>query len=77
MLRPTIPLSTNDAQLADILRKLWPHRQHESNAFANVLCLFGFHRWSRMDVERLLPERQVRFCGRCPGVEIDGVIYCD
>jgi hypothetical protein len=28
-----------------------------------------------MDLKRLLPEREVRFCRWCPGVEIDGVIY--
>jgi hypothetical protein len=70
-----IRLSSTDAQLANILRKLWPHRQHESNAFMHLMCYFGLHQWSPKDVERLLPERKVRFCRWCPGVEIDGVIY--
>jgi hypothetical protein len=75
MQAPIIPISSSDAELADVLRKLWPHRKHESNALRGVMCYFGFHRWSKMDLKRLLPEREVRFCRWCPGVEIDGVIY--
>ena len=71
------PSGYPDAQLAKVLRKLWPHREHESNVFRNVMCFFGLRRWLEMNLERLLPEREVRFCRWCPGVEIDGVIYRD
>ncbi len=61
--------------MAEILRKLWPHREHESGPLRKLVCYFGMHRWSQMDVERIVPEREVRFCRWCPGIEIDGVIY--
>jgi hypothetical protein len=77
MPEPNISISPPDAKLANILRKLWPNREHESNAFMGLLCHLGWHRWSTVDVERIIPERVVRFCRWCPGVEIDGVIYRD
>jgi hypothetical protein len=75
MQAPIIPISSSNAELADVLRKLWPHRKNESDALRSVMCYFGFHRWTQMNLEHLLAERKVRFCRSCPGVEIDGVIY--
>ncbi|HEX4311952.1 MAG TPA: hypothetical protein VHZ25_18120 [Acidobacteriaceae bacterium] len=35
----------SDAALATSLAKLWPHREHESNALKSMLCRAGLHRW--------------------------------
>ncbi|HEY1807659.1 MAG TPA: hypothetical protein VGG42_03805 [Acidobacteriaceae bacterium] len=63
-----------DAELAKSLAKLWPHREHESGAIRGLCCRTGFHRWRRLNLEELLPGREVRFCFWCSKVQIDGVI---
>ena len=69
----TVPIS--DADLAASLAKLWPHREHESNAIKNLFCCAGLHRWRRLDLTELHPEKEVRFCFWCSKIRIDGVIY--
>ena len=64
-----------DAALAASLAKLWPHREHESSAVKNVLCRLGLHFWRHLDLEDLVPDREVRFCFWCSKVRIDGVMY--
>jgi hypothetical protein len=34
----------SDAELAQSLAQLWPHRWHESNCLLNICCYFGLHR---------------------------------
>ncbi len=66
----------SDAAVAKSMAKLWPNRLHESSAFKNLPCHFGWRRWAQLDVEKLLPEKkEVRFCRWCSKVRIDGVIY--
>jgi hypothetical protein len=67
----------SDAELAQSLAQLWPHRWHESNCLLNILCWFGLHRWLQLDLSAFLPEREVRFCFWCEKVELDGVVYTD
>jgi hypothetical protein len=64
-----------DQALAASLAKLWPHREHESNAVKALLCRCGLHRWRTLDLSELVPGRDVRYCFWCSKVRIDGTIY--
>ena len=65
----------SDAALASSLAKLWPHREHESNAVKDLLCRCGLHRWRTLDLREIVPGRDVRYCFWCPKVRIDGRIF--
>jgi hypothetical protein len=66
----------NESQvLAASLAKLWPNRLHESNAWKNMFCRIGLHRWAQLDLRELAHRKNVRFCRWCSDVKIDGVIY--
>jgi hypothetical protein len=69
--------ASSDRSLAESLAKLWPHRWHESNWLKNTCCYFGFHHWKQLDLEALVPDRDVKFCLWCEKVKLDGVIYLD
>jgi hypothetical protein len=64
-----------DAELVASLAKLWPHREHESNAVKNLFCSIGFHRWRQLDLRELYPGKEIRFCFWCSEIEVDGIIY--
>jgi hypothetical protein len=64
-----------DALLAASLKKLWPHRQHESNWLKNLFCQFGMHRWRELNLGDLVREKEVRYCFWCSQVRVNGVIY--
>jgi hypothetical protein len=66
--------ATDQALIAS-LAKLWPHREHESNAVKNLFCHIGIDRWLSLDSKELYPEREVRYCSWCPRIKIDGVVY--
>jgi hypothetical protein len=57
------------------LAKLWPHREHESSALKNCFCLLGVHRWRKLDLSGLVPDRDSQHCFWCSKVRIDGVTY--
>ena len=67
-----LPQSSDPTFIASPAR-LWPHREHESNAVKNFCCRAGLHRWRRLDMSELYPGKDVRFCFWCPKIEIDGV----
>jgi len=64
-----------DSALIASLAKLWPHREHESNAVKNLFCCAGLHHWRQLDLSELHPDRQIRFCFWCSKIEVDGSIY--
>ena len=64
-----------DVSLIASLARLWPNREHESNAVAGLLCRVGIHYWRRLDTSQLAPGRDVRFCFWCSKIELDGVIH--
>ena len=64
-----------DAALASAVARLWPHREHESNALIGLCCLAGLHGWRQLDLTELVPGRQIYFCFWCSKVRIDGTIY--
>jgi hypothetical protein len=65
-----------DASLATSLAtKLWPHREHESNAVKSLFCCLNLHRWRELDLKELVPGREIRFCFWCSRVRIDGIVY--
>ncbi len=64
-----------DSELAAQLAKLGPHREHEAPAFAGIWCRIGLHRWRRLDLAALVPNRDILYCFWCSKVMIDGVIY--
>jgi len=65
----------SDAALAAALAKLWPHREHESNAVLAVLCRAGFHLWRALHLESFAQGREVRYCFWCSKVRINGAIF--
>jgi hypothetical protein len=67
--------SLPDSEIAVRLAKLWPHREHEANGVLALLCRIGLHRWRRLDVATLVPEKDIRYCFRCSKVKVDGVVY--
>ena len=67
--------SFSDQQLAASMAKLWPHREHESNAIKQLCCRVGWHRWRKLKLEELVPGREVHHCFWCSRVRIDGVIF--
>jgi hypothetical protein len=71
------PLSVpaSDEVLVASLAKLWPNREHESNAVKDMCCRFGMHRWRQLDLSELVPGRDVDFCFWCSKVRMDGVVY--
>jgi hypothetical protein len=76
----TEPSSANvpvpaDAALIASLAKLWPHREHESNAIKNLSCTVGMHRWRALDLSELFPGKDVRYCFWCSKIRVDGIIY--
>jgi hypothetical protein len=76
MLQPlSWPEPTSGARLATSLAKLWPNREHESNALKSLCCRLAFHRWRQLDLRELVPGRQIHYCFWCSKVRIDGVIY--
>jgi hypothetical protein len=77
MIQPSSSTSkpASDQALARSLSKLWPHREHESNAVKNLFCRFGLHRWRQLDLRELVPDKEVHYCFWCPKVRIDGVVY--
>jgi hypothetical protein len=77
MIQPSSTLKpASDAALATSLaKKLWPHREHESNAVKNLFCCLGLHRWRQLDLKELVPNKEVHFCFWCSEVRVDGVIY--
>lgn len=64
-----------DAALVASLACLWPNREHELSAVAGLLCRVGIHYWGRLDISKLAPGRDVRFCLWCSQVELDGVVH--
>ncbi|MGA2047624.1 MAG: hypothetical protein ABSG96_08020 [Terracidiphilus sp.] len=76
----TEPSSANVAHPADpaliaSLAKLWPHREHESNAIKNLSCAVGMHRWRPLDLRELYPGKNIRYCFWCSKIKVDGIIY--
>jgi hypothetical protein len=64
-----------DALLVAQAAKLWPNRKHEASAVAGLACRVGIHRWRRLDLTSLAPNKDISFCFWCSKVRIDGVIY--
>ncbi|MBZ5554650.1 MAG: hypothetical protein LAO21_18185 [Acidobacteriia bacterium] len=64
-----------DSELATRVAKLWPHREHESNGVLGLLCSVGFHRWRRLDLATLMPDKDILHCFWCSKVKVDGIVY--
>jgi hypothetical protein len=75
MSQPAMTTQPADAQLLASLAKLWPHREHESNAIKNLFCSLGLHYWRQLNLSELHPGKVVRYCFWCPKIKVDGVIY--
>jgi hypothetical protein len=64
-----------DSELAARAAKLWPNREHEASSALGLLCLIGLHRWRRLDLTPLMPDKDIVHCFWCSKVKVDGVIY--
>ena len=67
--------AVSDSEVAIRVAKLWPHREHESNSVLGLLCRVGLHRWRRLNLRTLLPERDILHCFWCSKVKVDGIVY--
>lgn len=63
---------SSDAELATSLARLWPHREHESNALKGLLCRCVLHHWRTLELGDFASGKEVRFCFWCSVVRIDG-----
>ncbi len=64
-----------DRDFAIRAAKLWPHREHESNALMSLLCRVGLHHWRRLNLATLIPDKDILHCFWCSKVKIDGIVY--
>lgn len=64
-----------DSELAVRAAKLWPNREHEANSILGLLCRIGLHRWRRLDLAELVPDKDIVHCFWCSKVRIDGIVY--
>lgn len=64
-----------DFELAIRLAKLWPNREHEAGAVLGLFCRVGLHRWRRLNLAALAPDKDIVHCFWCSKVKIDGVVY--
>jgi hypothetical protein len=64
-----------DSELAVRVARLWPHREHESNCALGLLCRAGLHRWRRLDLAAMVPDKDIAHCFWCSKVKIDGIVY--
>jgi len=64
-----------DFALAVRVAKLWPHREHEANSALGLLCRIGLHRWRRLNLTMLVPDKNVLHCFWCSKIKIDGITY--
>jgi len=67
--------AVSDSEVAIRVGKLWPHREHESSSVLGLLCRVGLHRWRRLNLRTLLPERDILHCFWCSKVKVDGIVY--
>ena len=70
--RQDLPLS--NAQVAIQAARLWPNREHESNALASLLCRAGLHRWKRLDLSQLFPGKDILHCFWCSRVKVNVLV---
>jgi hypothetical protein len=54
------------------LRRLWPHRTHESSWLKDLVCALGFHRWYPMEVSGPDGTLKCTFCRWCTEVKVAG-----
>jgi hypothetical protein len=64
-----------DFELAVRVAKLWPNREHEANSVFGLLCRIGLHRWRRLNLKMIAPDKNILHCFWCSKVKVDGVIY--
>jgi hypothetical protein len=64
-----------DVEVAIRAAKLWPNRQHEANSVLGLLCRVGLHRWRRLNLLAIVPDKDILHCFWCSKVKVDGVIY--
>jgi hypothetical protein len=62
-------------ELARMCAQFSPRGRHDPAYLKDLLCLLGLHRWSQLDVDHLLPRKDVRFCRWCESVKVDGSMY--
>jgi hypothetical protein len=69
-----VPLPSPD-ELKLRLRKLWPHRSHESNWVKAAACRLHLHRWYRMTLNDATSAIRVScaFCRFCEEVKVHRV----
>jgi hypothetical protein len=67
--------AATDYELAVRAAKLWPNRKHEAGSALGLLCRVNLHRWRRLDLSMLMPDKDILHCFWCSKVKVDGVVY--
>jgi len=67
--------AANGYEFAVRAAKLWPNRKHEASSLLGLLCHLGLHRWRRLNLAHLMPNKNVLHCFWCSKVKVDGVVY--
>ena len=66
---------SDDFELAVRVAKLWPNREHEASSPLGLLCRLGLHRWRRLNLSVIAPNRKIVHCFWCSKVKVDGKVY--
>jgi hypothetical protein len=74
---PVPPPTSCNLELTEALARRSTQRWQDSVWFKNVLCLIGLHRWVQMNLGRMLPRNEVRYCRWCEKVRVNASIYSD
>jgi hypothetical protein len=67
--------AATDYELAVRAAKLWPNRKHEASSVLGLLYRIALHRWRRLDLAMLMPDKDILLCFWCTNVKVDGVVY--
>jgi hypothetical protein len=65
----------HDYEVAVQAAKLWPNRKHEASSLFGLFCHLGIHRWRRLNLAKLMPNKDILHCFWCSRVKVDGVVY--
>ncbi|HEU5237974.1 MAG TPA: hypothetical protein VFU37_12640 [Pyrinomonadaceae bacterium] len=66
--------SSADFELAVRVAKLWPNRDEASRPLG-LLCRLGLHRWRRLKLSAIAPDRNILHCFWCSKVKVDGQVH--
>ena len=67
--------TATDFEVAMRAKRLWPNREHEASSVLGLLCRIGLHRWRRLNLSPVLPDKNIAHCFWCSKVKVNGIVY--